>query len=135
MVEVTCGHGSVTKWIKSSSDVGLIGGGHVPRPGDVLLAHHGVRFLDELPEFRRYLLEVLRQPLADGVVTIARMQMGLGQRVAATTPPCSASGMHSGYQAMSRNVKLCLSRSDGHHPAGRETDTAPRRDPRVGWIY
>jgi magnesium chelatase family protein len=54
------------------SDVGLIDGGHVPQPGDVSLAHHGVLFLDELPEFRRHVVEVLRQPLEEGIVTIAR---------------------------------------------------------------
>ena len=57
----------------SATAQALIGGGSIPRPGEVSLAHHGILFLDELPEFQRYVLEMLRQPLEGGDVTVARV--------------------------------------------------------------
>jgi magnesium chelatase family protein len=56
----------------SASDVAIVGGGQNPRPGEITMAHGGVLFLDELPEFRRATIESLRQPLEDGVITVAR---------------------------------------------------------------
>ncbi len=59
------------------SDAGLIGGGQIPKPGEVSLSHHGVLFLDELPEFRKNVLEVMRQPIEEERVTISRAATSL----------------------------------------------------------
>jgi magnesium chelatase family protein len=79
------------------SDAGLIGGGHIPRPGEVSLANHGVLFLDELPEFKKNVLEVMRQPLEDGKVTISRSMLSLTYpavvMLAAAMNPCPC-GFH-----------------------------------------
>jgi magnesium chelatase family protein len=88
------------------SDAGLIGGGHYPSPGEVSLSHNGVLFLDELPEFKRNVLEVMRQPLEDGHVTISRSSISLTfpsrfMLIAAMNPcPC-------GYYGDSSNKCTC----------------------------
>lgn len=76
----------------SASAVALVGGGSYPKPGEISLAHHGILYLDELTEFRREVLEVLRQPLEDGKVTISRARVSLEfpaqTTLVASTNPC-----------------------------------------------
>ncbi len=99
------------------SDIGLIGGGSIPGPGEISLAHNGVLFLDELPEFKRSVLEVLRQPLEDAKVTISRSagKITLPARfmlVAAMNPtPCGSAG--SGLRSSPAQIQRYRSRISG----------------------
>src|SRR5215218_9729530 len=88
------------------STSGLAGGGSNPRPGEVSLAHHGVLFLDELPEFSRVTLEVLRQPLEDGHVTISRVAATLSYP-ARVTLVCSMNPCPCGYAGDARGACRC----------------------------
>jgi magnesium chelatase family protein len=102
------------------SDAGLIGGGSIPAPGEVSLAHHGVLFLDELPEFRRSVLEALRQPMEDASVTVSRASSAFTfpagfQLVAAMNPcPCGFLG-HPGRECRCTptNISKYASRVSG----------------------
>ena len=101
------------------SDAGLLGGGSIPGPGEISLAHNGVLFLDELPEFKRSTLEVLRQPLEDGVVTISRSRAKLTlpcsfMLVAAMNPtPCGGDGRGQPVRSTPMQIQRYRSRISG----------------------
>ncbi len=101
------------------SDAGLIGGGNFPMPGEISLANNGILFLDELPEFRRNVLEALRQPLEDGKVTISRASGSLTfpanfMLVAAMNPcPCGNRGSQKECNCTPLQIQKYLSRISG----------------------
>ncbi len=103
----------------TTSEIALVGGGGRPRPGEISLAHHGVLFLDELPEFRRAALEVLRQPLEEGYVTVSRHRGSVRlparfQLVGAMNPcPCGRRGSTLGCGCTAAQVRAYLGRLSG----------------------
>jgi len=125
----------------TASAVAVIGGGIVPKPGEISMAHRGVLFLDELPEFPRYVLDTLRQPLEDGRVTIARAHSAVTfpasfMLVAAMNPtaagdlPGDAAGRRSMERYLGRISKPLIDRIDIHveAPAVPWKELAARRD-------
>jgi magnesium chelatase family protein len=123
-IQSLAGRFSIERWRRrpfrsphhTSSGMALVGGGGVPRPGEISLAHHGVLFLDELPEFSRHVLEVLREPLESGRITISRAARQADfpasfQLIAAMNPcPCGWLGHPSGKCRCSR-MPCCATRT------------------------
>lgn len=101
----------------SISPRGLLGGGGVPRPGEITLAHRGVLFLDELPEFRRDALEALRQPLEDGAITVARAggtaRFPAAFQMVAAMNPCPCGGLGAGSRRACRCGPAAVARYRG----------------------
>ncbi len=107
-------------------DAALVGGGNPPRPGEISLAHHGVLFLDELPEFARRVLEALREPLESGAISLARAarqaQFPARFQLIAAMNPCGS------FDVMSCNQdRNCLPRS--RQTLGMTSSRYPRRGP------
>jgi len=99
------------------SDAGLVGGGVIPKPGEISLAHRGVLFLDELPEFRRHVLEVLRQPLEEHSVTLARAAVTLKYPASflliAAMNPCPCGGASNRCRCTTAEIQRYRARLSG----------------------
>lgn len=119
----------------TASAIALVGGGQSPRPGEITLAHHGVLFLDELAEYSRHVLEVLREPLESGRVSIARARFRVTfpaecQLVAAMNPcPCGHAGEPGRCRCQPAEVRRYLSRLSGPFLDRLDLQVAVRRVP------